>query len=731
MEVQYITHPLIRDGTIESRIYQQVIVAKASEKNTLVIAPTGLGKTIIAILLSAHRLHLFPDSKVLMLTPTKPLANQHAETFKRTLKISPDRIISFTSAIPPDYRKRYWNHAKVIVATPQVIENDLIANRYDLRDVSLIIFDEAHRAVGNYSYVYIAKQYMKQARNPLILAITASPGYNEERILEVCRNLFIQHIEIRTENDPDVKPYVKDIKIQWLEVELPEVYKKIKRNLELALKYRLRELKSSNIDVESPSKKELLKIREEILERISKENNVELYENLKKVIECIYIIHSIELLETQGIKPMYKFLSEIHSKKSKVAKELFSDNLIQEAYKIARENYNVLHPKIEKLKEILRNEISKKSKVIIFAQYRDTVRKIYDEIKNIEGVRPQIFIGQASKNGEKGMSQKKQLEVLQKFRIGLYNVLVATSIAEEGLDIPKVDTVIFYEPVPSEIRTIQRRGRTGRGEEGKVIVLIAKDTRDEIYYWSSYWKERKMKQIIRNLSKILEEKGIKVEVPKAKQEVKRYKIVVDYRELKSNVVKYLSEMGIYSEPLKLDVGDYIINEEICIERKSVEDFLASIIDGRLFEQVKNLKENYKRPIMIIEGEGLYSLRNINPDAIRGALLSILVDYNVPIIFTKDEKETSLFIYLLVKREGEDRQYRIVHKKPKDLKEIQERIVASLPNINTVLARRLLRKFKTVERIFTAKEYELMTVEGIGEKIAKEIRKVLTSKYEED
>lgn len=731
MEVQYITHPLIRDGTIESRIYQQVIVAKASEKNTLVIAPTGLGKTIIAILLSAHRLHLFPDSKVLMLTPTKPLANQHAETFKRTLKISPDRIISFTSAIPPDYRKRYWNHAKVIVATPQVIENDLIANRYDLRDVSLIIFDEAHRAVGNYSYVYIAKQYMKQARNPLILAITASPGYNEERILEVCRNLFIQHIEIRTENDPDVKPYVKDIKIQWLEVELPEVYKKIKRNLELALKYRLRELKSSNIDVESPSKKELLKIREEILERISKENNVELYENLKKVIECIYIIHSIELLETQGIKPMYKFLSEIHSKKSKIAKELFSDNLIQEAYKIARENYNVLHPKIEKLKEILRNEISKKSKVIIFAQYRDTVRKIYDEIKNIEGVRPQIFIGQASKNGEKGMSQKKQLEVLQKFRIGLYNVLVATSIAEEGLDIPKVDTVIFYEPVPSEIRTIQRRGRTGRGEEGKVIVLIAKDTRDEIYYWSSYWKERKMKQIIRNLSKILEEKGIKVEVPKAKQEVKRYKIVVDYRELKSNVVKYLSEMGIYSEPLKLDVGDYIINEEICIERKSVEDFLASIIDGRLFEQVKNLKENYKRPIMIIEGEGLYSLRNINPDAIRGALLSILVDYNVPIIFTKDEKETSLFIYLLVKREGEDRQYRIVHKKPKDLKEIQERIVASLPNINTVLARRLLRKFKTVERIFTAKEYELMTVEGIGEKIAKEIRKVLTSKYEED
>lgn len=190
-------------------------------------------------------------------------------------------------------------------------------------------------------------------------------------------------------------------------------------------------------------------------------------------------------------------------------------------------------------------------------------------------------------------------------------------------------------------------------------------------------------------------------------------------------------MGIHSEPKRLDVGDYLINDEICIERKSVEDFLSSIIDGRLFEQAKNLREYYKKPIIIIEGEGLYSLRNINPDAIRGALLSLTVDFNIPVIFTKDERETSQFIYLLVKRESSDREYRIVHKKPKTLKEIQERIVASLPNVNTILARRLLRKFKTVERIFTAKESELMTVEGIGEKIAREIRKVLTEKYEED
>lgn len=731
--MEYISHPLIKEGTVEARVYQQVIVANATEKNTMVIAPTGLGKTIIAILLAAHRLHLFPESKVLMLTPTKPLANQHAETFKRILKIEENRILSLTSAIPPDYRKRYWNYAKVIVATPQTIENDLIAGRYNLREVSLLIFDEAHRAVGNYSYVYIAKQYVKQALNPLILAITASPGYNEERILEVCRNLFIQNIEIRTENDPDVKPYIKEVKIEWIEVDLPEVYKKIKKNLDLALKLRIKELKNWNINVETLSKKELLKIRENILEKISKDKNFNGYDALIKILECIYLLHSIELLETQGIKPMYKFLSNLSLKKSKVSKSLFSDNLVREAFELSAKNTNISHPKIDKLKEILKKEIEKNSKVLIFAQYRETVRKIYEEISNIEGVRAQIFIGQSSRNEDKGMSQKKQLETLQKFRVGLFNVLVATSIAEEGLDIPRVDTVIFYEPIPSEIRTIQRRGRTGRRERGRVVILIAKNTRDEIYYWSSYWKEKKMKNVLKNLSKILDEKRIEIKVPKIRIEESfpKYKIRVDYREMKSDVVRHLSEMGVILEPLKLEIGDYLISDEICIERKSVEDFLSSIIDGRLFEQAKNLRESYRKPIIIIEGENIYSLRNINADAIRGAILSLIVDFNIPIIFTKDELETSQFIYQLIKREYmENKPPRIVPKKPLEFKEIQERIVASLPNINTVLAKRLLRKFKTIERIFTAKESELMNVEGIGEKIAKEIRKIITKEYKD-
>ncbi|HDL14766.1 MAG TPA: DEAD/DEAH box helicase, partial [Euryarchaeota archaeon] len=173
---------------------------------------------------------------------------------------------------------------------------------------------------------------------------------------------------------------------------------------------------------------------------------------------------------------------------------------------------------------------------------------------------------------------------------------------------------------------------------------------------------------------------------------------------------------------------------LCIERKTTEDFINSLIDGRLMSQAINLRQSYSRALMIVEGESLYTIRNIRVEAVMGALISLTVDFNIPVLFTKNEKETAVLISRITEREQniEENEIQIrAEKKPVSLSEMQEFVVAGLPNINTTLARRLLEHFGSVERIFSADEKELDKVQGIGKKIAKEMREVISSLYKKD
>jgi Fanconi anemia group M protein len=728
----FVSHPLIKKKSIESRLYQEVIVGNAVKKNTLVVAPTALGKTVIAVLLGAHRLKNL-KGKILMLSTTKPLVNQHASSFKNFLEIPEGEVQVFTGTIPPSEREKIWDMTTIICATPQVIENDLIASRYSIEDVSLVIFDEAHRTTGEYPYTFIARRYMEAAKHPLILALTASPGADESRIKEVCKNLFIENIEVRTEKDPDVKPYVKGMTVEWLKVDLPDSFAQIKKYLESALKDRLTTLKnmglmkSKNVNI---SKKDLLMLRGKLQSEISKKGGVpELYSGVSNVAACITIVHAIELLETQGLDTLQKYFARLQKQSSKASRGLLKDTNFMRAIRLTqRLTPDVQHPKLGALLDVI-EKAQKDKRTIIFCQYRDSAQKIVDKLSEMKNVVPVRFVGQASKDKDKGLTQKKQLEILQDFRDGKYNVLVATSVAEEGLDIPKVDLVIFYEPIPSEIRTIQRRGRTGRSSLGKVIVLMTKKTRDEWFYWSGFKKEKKMRGVLESLK----DRHYKPKVEAVQKELREFfehSIVVDSRELSSAVPRELLEFGIVSKPKMLDVGDYVISDRAAIERKTAEDFLDSMVDGRLMDQMQRLL-TYPRPCLIIEGEGLYSKRDVHPNAVRGALASIALDFKVPILFTRDEKDTAAIIAAMLKREllGGRREIQIRgDKRTSTTTEQQESIVAGLPNVNVVLARRLLEEFETVQKIFNATQKELEKVQGIGKKTAEEIVNVLKEKY---
>ncbi|AFK21638.1 DEAD/DEAH box helicase [Pyrococcus sp. ST04] len=755
----------LRRDLLQPRVYQEVIYAKCKDRNCLIVLPTGLGKTIIAMMIADYRLRKY-GGKVLMLAPTKPLVLQHAETFRKFFALPSDKIVALTGETSPNERAKAWAKAKVIIATPQTIENDILVGRISLEDVVLLIFDEAHRAVGNYAYVYIAKEYRTQAKNPLVIGLTASPGSTPEKIMEVLDNLGIEHIEYRSENSPDVKPYVQGIKFEWIKVELPELYKEVRKLLREMLKDALRPLAEAGlIDSASPDipKKEVLKAGQIINEEMAKGNH-----DLRKLLlfhaMALKLHHAIELLETQGLSALRVYLKKLYeeakSGSTKASKELFADKRMKKAISLlvqARE-IGLDHPKLDKLKDLIKDQLKKKpsSKIIVFTNYRETSKKIVEELSR-EGIKSKRFVGQATKENDKGMSQREQKLVLDEFSRGEFNVLVATSVGEEGLDVPEVDLVVFYEPVPSAIRSIQRRGRTGRHRPGRVVILMAKGTRDEAYYWSSRQKEKVMQETIRKVSQMVKkQRQTSLESFVKKQEEKRtleawlekrseeksitekiekrgVRIVVDTRELRSEVVKRLKMLGVSLEFKTLDVGDYIVSEDVAIERKSANDFIQSIIDGRLFDQVKRLKDAYSRPIIIIEGQ-LYGIRNVHPNAIRGAIAAVTVDFGVPVIFSSTPEETAQYIYLIAKREQEEKEKDVrirSEKKALTLAERQRLIVEGLPHVSATLAKRLLRHFGSVERVFTASVPELMKVEGIGEKIAKEIRKVITAPYIED
>ncbi len=730
------------------RLYQETIFSTCTNYNTLVVLPTGLGKTGIAMMLSDFRLNQHPDKKILMLAPTKPLVEQHYQTFKEHVDVK--EIVMFTGYVKPEKRAELWKNAKIIISTPQGLENDIINNKISLKDVCLLVIDEAHRAVGDYSYVWVSKQYDKIARFARILALTASPGSDVEKIKEVCDNLLIEEVEIRTDDDPDVKQYVQKVDVKWVTVSLPEEFKIIKKFLEDCLKDKLRQVKHhgyiDSAQVSNIGRRDLLKLQAILQGQIRTEKSMELFQSVSLLAQAMKIHHALELIESQGINALYLYMKDLMDKaqktKTKATKNLVRDINFRSAFIKTQKLYEkgIEHPKLNKLMSILKNQVdeNKNIKIMVFNQFRDCAVKIVKELEEID-IKNKLFVGQAKKRNS-GLTQKEQIQILDSFRRNEFNVLVSSSVGEEGLDIPKVDLVIFYEPVPSAIRSIQRRGRTARHKSGEIIVLVTEGTRDVSYRWSAFHKEKKMFRSLKELKQkfklMKRDVGLNKYIEKSKQnkeEEEKIRIYTDYREKGSGVIKELIDNDVNVSLDKLNIGDYILSSRVCVEYKTTEDFVNSIIDGRLLQQLKELKRNFELPLIIIEGDqDIYSVRNINPNAVRGMLATINVSYGIPILYTKNCKDTAKLMEVIAKREQDisGKEFSLHgDKKPMTLKEQQEYLISALPGIGATLAKPLLSKFGSVKNVINATEDELKDVELIGKKKAKKIKDVVDGEYE--
>ena len=735
------------------RLYQETILATAALHNTLVVLPTGMGKTFVFLMLAAQRLRQYPDSKILLLGPTRPLIDQYHRVFLEHFDVPLEEMAIFTGMVAPEKRALLWESAKIIFSTPQGLENDVLSSRIDLSGVSLFGFDEAHRAVGNYSYVWLAKRYMVKAKFPRVLAMTASPGSTLEKIEEVCKNLHIERIEVRTDDDPDVKPYIQETSTEWLTVTLPESFKKVHSYLTACLRSKFDALVKLGVSSGKlrMSRTDMLDLQRQIQARLSQgERDYSLMRASSLLAEAMKVEHALGLIESQGILPLHQYLMRLdeqsRTSKVKAVQNLVKDLNFRSARILAERlvEAEIEHPKLAALRNVVGAEFSagKDRRIMVFTQYRDTGLTLVNALNALEGTDARLFVGQMKK-GETGLSQKEQRELIEQFSSGEFNVLVATSIGEEGLDIPHVDLVVFYEPVPSAIRSIQRRGRTGRLSKGRVVVLITEDTRDVGIRWSAHRKEKRMYEILRKLRESMPQgaplttqtkaaAGQGTLAPYTAEPAAGVKIFADYREKESGTVRSLVEMGASLELTSLPSADFVLSSRVGVELKTVADFVDSLIDGRLLGQLKELRSAFEIPLVVVEGtEDIYAMRKVHPNAIRGMLATIAVSYNIPVLFTRSAEETTALLLLIAKREQEEGPKVFSphgSKKPLSARELQEYIVGALPGVGPSSAKGLLSALGSVQAVFTADEGKLRSVENIGEKKAKDIRRILEERY---
>ncbi len=487
MDLQYFEHKLITPESIEYREYQINLANQAIKENCLVVLPTGLGKTTVALQVIAEFLSRRTGG-VLFLAPTRVLAHQHYKFLKKNILL--DDIALITGEDLVTKRKKLWMNS-VICATPEITKNDLDRQIVSPTQFNLIIFDEAHRTIGDYAYSGIAERF--QNTDVRILGMTATLPSEKDKATEILNILKITSIAQRNEESPDVAPYVQQTNTQWIIVDLPSEMKEIQACIKAALDSRYVELRRAGLSLsDSKSLSQLLRAREFVIHQNRKA--------AKPLFTAIRITHALNVLESHGITSFLRFCERTQAKKGIGIKDLFENDLnFAKAIRLAKlaQSKGIEHSKIIKLKEIIE---SLQGKALVFTSYRDSVDVIHQKLVEM-GIAAGFLIGKA---GETGLKQKKQIETVQKFRDGEYKVLVATRVGEEGLDISEVNLVVFFDNVPSSIRYIQRKGRTGRKDTGRLVVLIAKDTTDETYYWIGKRKVTAAKNMGDKMSKVLE-----------------------------------------------------------------------------------------------------------------------------------------------------------------------------------------------------------------------------------
>jgi Fanconi anemia group M protein len=530
----------------------------------MLVLPTAAGKTAVSWMVIADKL-LEGNGWILMLAPTVALVNQHLKGMISILNEGFNPI-SITGQNPANKRSAMWASSRVIIATPQVVRNDIVKGLLSLSECSLAVFDEAHHSTGAHAMAQVGEMYNSQSEKPLILAMTASPGSRISQVEEICKCLKIQRIHLRTSEDPLLSSHLSNLEIQEIKVSVPEEIWNIVEPFKL--------WQRGIVDREKRLGKYIMpgEINHAGLSNAMERSHAAIqrgeknaYTSVSQIAIAMRLHHLINHMLCQGIAASREFLTRMsEDNESKAVKNLMRDQRIQKLIKEIS-GRDEIHSKIGAVRRLVRERLRRdsESKIIIFATFRDTISVLEKALKDMKEARPIQFVGQSNRVGGSGLKPKEQIERLEKFRQGYANILLSTAVGEEGLDIPSADLVIFYEPVSSETRTIQRRGRTGRHREGEVIVLIAEGTRDEGARNSALKREVNMQKVV--------------------QRVKRSLLQIPHLDM-SNMTNFEVNMG--DDIVSAESFVHSIREE---NRPEVEDYDTTKLKGK--NDVRKKSEN--------------------------------------------------------------------------------------------------------------------------------------------
>ena len=851
-------HDGLQEGVVEARAYQLEAVDVALSSSTLLVLPTAAGKTAVAWMAIAEMLGR-TNGWALMIAPTAALVKQHLDDLELVFDKDSTKPISMSGAIPPSKREGMWNKGRLVVSTPQVVRNDVNRGLLDLSDCCLLIIDEAHHSTGERAEAQVADLYLELANEPLILGMTASPGSNTEKVQEICNRLRVGRIHLRTSEDNMLSEHLANLDIEELKVRVPDEIRELAEPLvrwQESIVERERRL-GRYVMPGAVTHRGLANAMERANLAVRR-GQADAYGSMSRIGLAMSLHHLINHLLCQGLAAAKEFLDRKETgedAEKKNTRNLLRDSRIR-SLRDSLAEMPESHSKVGAVRRLVRERIRRdpESRIIVFATYRDTVNALETALLNLKDVRPIQFIGQSKRASGAGLTPKQQVERIESFRAGEGNVLIATSVGEEGLDIPTADLVIFYEPVASEIRTIQRRGRTGRQRDGDVVVLIAEDTRDEGARAAALRREQNMHRAVARVGRKLArsthvdlsnlsnfsvvENGSKISAtefviavrkknrpvlkeveeitdqnestdsgqlppstfrPRGQTGLEQFKprkkkqdlddseqqpsirlkeknpvssaqdlldlddsppdvpgalICADDRELNSSVVARLKSLGADVRIDRLVTGDFRIGERILVERKTVRDFVDSLVDGRLLEQASRLVGAAPRSLLLIEGEGLFESSRVHPHALMGALTTLALDFGIPIVTTKDGAETARFLTVASRREesmldgltpqARDRLEAVkpeiwmdpvtqaaagareLRKSPNQEKFTALSLLIAIPSVDQDLANRLLNRYGTIAALIWADEDDLRQVEGITETQVREIWRTFRS-----
>ncbi|XP_040916289.1 Fanconi anemia group M protein isoform X2 [Toxotes jaculatrix] len=519
------------------REYQLKISEAALFQNTLVCLPTGLGKTFIASVVMYNFYRWYPSGKIVFMAPTKPLVAQQIEACYKVMGIPQAHMAELTGSTAAKQRQELWKSKRVFFLTPQVMVNDLTRDTCPAQQVKCVVIDEAHKALGNHAYCQVIRQLSSQSLQFRILALSATPGGDSKSVQSVISNLLISHIELRSEESPDIQAHSHQRCVNKVVVPLGEALSAHQaRYLQVLEKFMSRLVQNrvmAHKDLKTLTKYQLILARDQF------RKNPQSYIKgpQQGMLEgdfalCISLYHGYELLMQMGLRSLFFYIQGIMDgsrEMSRARNELQRTPTFMHLYHEMEamfvkpsagpdEPFIYSHPKLEKLEDVVlqhfrlwpdnsadnngsgSREVS--TRVMIFSSFRESVQEIAAMLnRHAPLIRVMTFMGQASAGkGVRGFTQKEQLEVVHRFRQGGFNTLVSTCVGEEGLDIGEVDLIVCFDAQKNPIRLVQRMGRTGRKRQGRIVVILAEGREERTYNQSQSNKRSVYKSIIGNKS---------------------------------------------------------------------------------------------------------------------------------------------------------------------------------------------------------------------------------------